>query len=95
MEILISQEDRERIASLAAAKTFGLIKDYLKPQQDHNVKSNKSYSVSEVAELFNVTPHTIRRWYEDDEFCLLKKLENVNKFNGLSVKAEYERRNGI
>ena len=95
MEVLLTQEDRERIASLAAAKTFGLIKDFLKPQQEQSIKSNKSYSVSEVAELFNVTTHTIRRWYEEDKHCLLKKVKNVNKFNGVSVKAEYERRNGI
>jgi len=95
MEAILTQEDHERIASLAAAKTFGLIKDFLKPEKEPTVNSNKSYSVSEVADLFEVTTHTIRRWYEEDKHCLLKKLSSVNKFSGISVKAEYERRNGI
>jgi DNA invertase Pin-like site-specific DNA recombinase len=95
MEAVLTQEDHERIASLAAAKTFGLIKDFLKPEKEQKIKDNKSYSVSEVAELFDVTTHTIRRWFEEDKHCLLRKVKNVNKFSGPTVKAEYERRNGI
>jgi len=94
MEAILTHEDHERIATLAAAKTFGLIKDFLKPENENKI-TNKSYSVTEVAELFNVTTHTIRRWYENDKHCLLRKVKNVNKFTGVSVKAEYERRNGI
>ena len=94
MEAILTHEDHERIATLAAAKTFGLIKDFLKPEKENKI-TNKSYSVTEVAELFNVTTHTIRRWYENDKHCLLRKVKNVNKFTGVSVKAEYERRNGI
>lgn len=94
MEALsLTSEDRERIASLAAIKTFGLIKDYLNPKEE-KININKSYGLKEVAEKFEVTVHTIRNWYTEDKFCLLKKVKNVNKFTGASVKAEFERRNG-
>ena len=95
MEAALTHEDHERIATLAAAKTFGLIKDFLKPNEEAKIKVNKSYATKEVAEIFDVTVHTIRNWYGEDKHCLLKKLKNVNKFSGVSVKAEYDRRNGI
>lgn len=90
---MLSREDHEKIASLAAVKVFGLVKDYLKPTEE-KIKTNRSYSVKEVAELFDVSPYTIRNWYGNDKHCLLKKMKNVNKYSGVSVKAEYERRNG-
>ena len=95
MEATLTHEDHERIATLAAAKTFGLIRDFLKPTDEGKIKINKSYETKEGAERFNVTVHTIRNWYGEDKHCLLKKLKNVNKFSGVSVKAEFERRNGI
>lgn len=95
MEATLTHADHERIATLAAAKTFGLIRDFLKPTEETKVKVNKSYATKEVAEIFDVTVHTIRNWYSEDKHCLLKKVKNVNKFSGVSVKAEYERRNGI
>jgi len=95
MEAILTHEDHERIASLAAAKTFRLIKDFIKPEEDSKIKVNQSYSSGDVAKLFNVTRHTITRWYAEDKNCVLKKVKNVNKFTGKSVKAEYERRNGI
>lgn len=94
MEATLTQEDHERIATLAAAKTFGLIRDFLRPNDEGKIKVNQSYSTKEVAEIFKVTVHTIRNWYGEDKHCLLRKMKNVNRFNGKSVKAEYERRNG-
>lgn len=90
---LLTRADHEQIASLAAVKTFGLIRDFLKPTQDEKIKTSVSYSVGEVAALFNVSPHTIRNWYGEKKECLLKK-NKANRFIGESVKAEYERRNG-
>ncbi|WP_177764093.1 hypothetical protein [Flavobacterium sp. I3-2] len=95
MEATLTHADHERIATLAAAKTFGLIRDFLKPAEEGKIKVNQSYSTKEVAGIFKVTVHTIRNWYSEDKHCLLKKVKNVNKFSGVSVKAEYERRNGI
>lgn len=91
--ISLTSEDRERIANLTAVKVFGLVKDYLNPKEE-TIKTNKSYGLKETAQIFDVTVHTIRNWYTEDKHCLLKKMKNVNKFSGVSVKAEYERRNG-
>lgn len=90
---LLTRADHEQIASLAAVKTFGLIREYLKPAQEEKIKTSLSYSVSQVAELFDVTPHTIRNWYGDKKECLLRK-NKADRFTGESVKAEFERRNG-
>lgn len=92
--ITLSHEDHERIATLAAAKTFGLIRDLITPKEESKIKTNKSYGVKEVAEIFDVSVHTIRNWFTEDKYCKLKKMKNLNKFSGVSVKEEYERRNG-
>lgn len=89
----LTRDDHERIASLAAVKVFSLVKDYITPKEE-KIKTNRSYSTKEVAELFHVTPHTIRNWYGKEKDCLLKKKNGVNKFSGISVKAEFERIHG-
>lgn len=91
--VILSREDHERIASLAAVKVFGLVKDYLKPK-DELIKTNRSYSNKEVSEIFEVSPYTIRHWFSNKPECLLRKQKGVNKFTGPSVKAEYERIHG-
>lgn len=92
MEAILTQEDHERIANLAAIKTFSLIKDYLEPKEE-KIKTNRSYSAIEAGKIFNVTPHTIRKWHDTKKECLLKK-NKVDRFTGISVKDEYERING-
>jgi len=91
--LTLTRDDHERIASLAAVKVFSLVKDYITPKEE-KIKTNRSYSTKEEANLFKVTTHTIRNWYSGDKNCLLKKQKGGNKFSGVSVKAEYERIHG-
>lgn len=58
--------------------------------KEENISSTKAYRYKQTAKFLHMSESTVRRNYEGDKKCLLKK-NRKGFFLGTSIKAEYDR----
>ncbi|WP_448607193.1 hypothetical protein [Paenimyroides ceti] len=85
----LTDDEIKRIGKVAAAESMKMLKDFLKPQSEGEIKTNKAYTITQVAEIFGKDTSTIRRWYNHGKF----KKNRAGLFTGDSVKREYDKLN--
>lgn len=81
----LTDDDIRRIAKA----TVKMLNDTLAPQTEVEIKTNKAYTTSQVANFFGKNTSTIRRWYSSGKF----KKNRSGLFTGDSVKREYDKLN--
>lgn len=94
MELVTMTQDQlnELVKSATINATANLIEHFqnvLIPKEEE-IKVTKAYRYKETAKHLLMSQSTVRRNYENDRKCLLKK-NKKGFFLGASIKAEYDR----
>ena len=94
MELVTMTKDQlnELVKSATLNATSTLLHHFqsvLSPKEE-KISSIKAYRYKETAKLLLMSESTVRRYYENDKKCLLKR-NKKGFFTGISIQAEYNR----